>query len=95
MKACGFEADDLGDQLQPEAVHDRHGEDQRPDAERDADHRDDRDEGKAAMLALGAEIARREHALERAERPFDHACSYGLAPAMSFHLGSLRGESSA
>ena len=62
-----FEADDLGNQFQPEPVHDRHGQDQRPHPERDPDDRNDGDEGETAMLALCAKVAHREHALERAD----------------------------
>ncbi len=82
--------DDLGDKLQPEAIHDRHGEDQRPHAERDADHRHDGDKGQATMLSLGAEVTHCEHALERAEGPVNDPLLLGRVHAV--RLPSRRGS---
>ena len=76
------EAEDLVDQLGAEAVHHRHDDDQRRDAEHDADEGeagDDRDEG---LAAAGAEIAPGDHPLETGERPRPDRRCRGLAGAV-------------
>ena len=72
------EAEDAAQQLGAEAVHHRHDDDERGDAERDAEQREDGDDGDEALLAPRAQIAERDHALERAE---DHRVAPSRARA--------------
>ena len=61
------EAEDLGQELGAEPVHHRHDDDERRDAQHDAEEGkagDDRDE---AFLAARAQVAQRQHPLEGAE----------------------------
>ena len=63
------EAEDLVDELGAEAVHHRHDDDQRRDAEHDAEEGeagDDRDEG---LAPARAQIAPGDHPFEAGERP--------------------------
>ena len=64
------EAEDAADQIGAEPVHHRHDDDQRRDAERDAQQREDRDDRDEPFLAPRPQIAERDHPLEGAE---DHA----------------------
>ena len=59
----------LSEQLGAETVHDRHHDDQRRDAEHDAEEGEDGDDRDEAFLAARAQIAQRQHPLERRERP--------------------------
>jgi hypothetical protein len=61
------EPEDAVEQLDAEAVHHRHHDDQRRDAEHDADEREDGDDRDEAFLATGAQIAERDHPLEGVE----------------------------
>src|SRR5216683_2904329 len=67
------ESEDLAQQLGMEAVHHGHDDDQRRDAEHDAQEREDGDDGDEAFLAAGAEIAERHHALEGVEGHLERA----------------------
>ena len=66
------EAEDAAEQLGAEPVHHRHHDDQRRDAERDAEQREDRDDRDEPFLPARPQIAERDHPLEGAE---DHASS--------------------
>ena len=61
------EAQDAGEQIVAEAVHHRHHDDQRGDAQRDADERNDGDDRDERLFALRPQIAQRDHPLERCE----------------------------
>ena len=61
-------ADDLFDQLDAEAVHHRHDDDQRANAEQDADEREPGDDRDRALLASGAQIAPGDHPFEAGEQ---------------------------
>ena len=72
------EAEDLVEQLLAETVHHRHHDDQRRDAEHDAEERkagDDRDE---AFLAARAQIAPGQHPLEGRKRRGSDWLAHGL-----------------
>ena len=56
------------EQLVAKAVHHRHDDDERRHAERDADQRKSGNDGDEALRPLGAQIAQRDHPLERGER---------------------------
>jgi len=69
------EPEDAVEQFGAEAVHHRHDDDQRGNAQRDADQRNDGDDGHRRLLAAGPEIAPGDHPLEGRER----ACRAVLA----------------
>ena len=74
------EAEDLGEQLVAEAVHHRHDDDQRRDAEHDAGEREAGDDGDEAFRAARAQIARGQHPLVGRERRYRApSCGRGLA----------------
>ena len=63
------EAENFVEQLFAEAIHHRHDDDERGDAEHDAEEGkpgDDRDE---SFLAPRPQVAQRQHPLERGEGP--------------------------
>src|ERR1700674_753428 len=62
------EAENLVQQFLAEAVHDRHHDDQRGDAEHDAQKRETGDDGNEAFLATCPQIASRQQPLEWRER---------------------------
>ena len=59
------ETEDLVEQFLAEAVHHRHHDDQRRDAEHDAEEGKSRDDGDKSFLAPRAQIAQRQHPFER------------------------------
>ena len=63
------DAEDAGQQLGAKAVHHRHDDDQRRDAEHDAEEGDRGDHRDHRLLAPRAQIAPGDHALEGRERP--------------------------
>ena len=65
------QADDPADQILPEAVHHRHDDDQRGDAERDAGQGEDGDDGDETLPLAGAQVAPGHHALEGTEHRTD------------------------
>ena len=74
---CGIDAEmavepeNAAEQIGAEAVHHRHDDDQRRDAERDAEQRKDRDDRDEAFLPPRPQIAERDHPLERVEDHVD------------------------
>ena len=62
------EAEDLVEQFLAEAVHHGHHDDQRGDAEHDAEEGEPGDDRDESFLAARAQIARRQHPLEGRER---------------------------
>src|SRR5262249_19447386 len=69
-------AEDAADQIGAEAVHDRHDNDQRRDAEGDAEQREDRDDRDEAFRPPRPQIAESDHPPERAE---DHVPNREIA----------------
>src|SRR5579863_10072192 len=59
------EAEDAAEELLAEAVHYRHGDDERRDAERDPRQRENGDDRDEAFLAARAQVAEGDQALER------------------------------
>src|SRR5690606_16504973 len=82
------QAQNLVEQLLPEAIHDGHHDDERRDAQHDADEGKAGDDGNEAFLAPGAQITKGQQPLERSERPllprlnprFAHASTFGSPP---------------
>jgi hypothetical protein len=62
------EAENLVEQLEAEAVHHRHDNDQRCNAEHDADERKSRDDRNEPFLAARTQIAPRKHPFVTRER---------------------------
>src|SRR5262245_8924218 len=75
------QAKDLFQELLAEAVHHRHHDDERGDAQEYADERETGDDRDEPFLAPRAQITQRQHPLEAAEGPragrFAHRCSKG------------------
>ena len=74
------QAEDLGEQFLPETVHHAHHDDERCHAERDADEREDGDDGDEPLAAAGTQVARRDFTLEGIEhqaRTFASASATG------------------
>ena len=63
------EAQDLVEQLLAEAVHHRHHDDERGDAQQDAEEGEAGDDRDEAFLAPRPQVAQGQHPLERSERP--------------------------
>ena len=63
------DAEDAHQKLGAEAVHDGHDDDQRRDAQHDAEEGDRGDDRDERLLAARAQIAPRDHPLEGRERP--------------------------
>src|SRR5262245_48470752 len=61
------EAENLVEQFLAEPVHHRHHDDQRRDAEHDADEREGRDDGNESFTPPRAQVAQRQHPLEGSE----------------------------
>src|SRR5262245_5964117 len=61
--------EDLVEQLLAEAVHHRHHDDQRRDAEHDAEEREARDDRNESLTPPRAQVAQREHPFEAREGP--------------------------
>ena len=59
----------LAQHLDAKAVHHRHDDDQRADAQRDADQREAGDDRDEALLAAGAQIAQGDRGARRRRRP--------------------------
>jgi hypothetical protein len=64
-----IEAQDLVEQLDAEAIHHRHDDDQVRDPERDAEEREQRDDGDESFLAPRQQVSQRQHPFERREGP--------------------------
>ena len=62
------EAQNLGQQLLAKAVHHRHDDDQRGDAQHDAEEGEPGDHRDESLFAPRPQIAQRQHPLERSER---------------------------
>ena len=62
-----IEAEDARQQVHLEAAHHAHHDDQRGDAECDADQREDRDDGDEALTAPGAQVAAGDRAFKGSE----------------------------
>ena len=63
------EAEDLVEQFLAEAVHHRHHDDQRRDAEHDAEEGEPGDDRDESLLAPRPQVAQRQHPFERREGP--------------------------
>jgi hypothetical protein len=63
------EPEDLIEQLLAEPVHHRHDDDQRGHPEQDAEEGEPGDDRNEALFATGAQIAQRQHPLERGKGP--------------------------
>ena len=69
----------LVEQLLAEAVHHRHDDDQRRDAERDADEGEAGDDRDEALLAARPQIAKRHHPFEGRECPRALLCAHAAS----------------
>ena len=63
------EAEDLAEQFLAEAVHHRHDDDERRDAQHDAEEREAGDDRNESFLAPRPQVAQRQHPFERGKRP--------------------------
>ena len=79
------EAEDLVEQLLAEAVHHRHDDDQRRDAEHDAEEREAGDDRNESFLAPRPQVAQRQHPLERGERPCPGRFAHQSPSSHRFH----------
>ena len=87
------EAEDAREQVHLEPAHHAHHDDQRGDAERDADQRKDRDDGDEALASPGAQIAAGDRAFEGSEHALRRASRHGR-PRVHALWWSLRSASS-
>ena len=85
------EAEDLVEQFLAEAVHHRHHDDQRRDAEHDAEEGEPGDDRDEALLAPRAQIAQRQHPFEGREGAvavgslMDRVPCFRMDPGPRFH----------
>ena len=78
------EAEDLVEQLLAEAVHHRHDDDQRRDAEHDAEEGEPGNDRDESFLAARAQIAQRQHPFEWRERGSASRLAHVLVPIRDF-----------
>ena len=84
IKQVAVEAEDLVEQLLAEAVHHRHDDDERRDAEHDAEERKAGDDRDKSFLAPRAQIAQRQHPFEAEQRAACRSARSSLLPGSDF-----------